>query len=72
MKFHFTASSHTESRDRLEELIAMYGQNDSEQADVMIGRLPPNPMLQLLFLAEMAKCCIRCEKQFASINLFLA
>ena len=36
MKFHFTASSHTESRDRLEELIAMYGQNDSEQADVII------------------------------------
>ena len=36
MKFHFTASSHTESRDRLEELIAMYGQNDSEQADAII------------------------------------
>ena len=38
MKFHFTASSHTESRDRLEELIAMYGQNDSEQADAIIVR----------------------------------
>ncbi len=46
MKFHFTASSHTESRERLAELIAMHGQHDSEQADAIIVLGGDGKMLQ--------------------------
>ena len=36
MMFHFTASSHPESRQRLELLIEQYGQNTLEKADTII------------------------------------